>query len=72
MDEQREHLKRILMVEQKLDLIMQAISRGDEGKVAALILITQAIPCIMHLENCVGEKNIMVLLGMASNKYLQQ
>jgi hypothetical protein len=60
------------MVEQKLDLIMQAISRGVEGKDAILILIAQAIPCIMHRENQVGEKIIMVLLGMASNKYQQQ
>jgi hypothetical protein len=43
-------------VEQQLDIIMQAISRGDEGKEAALMLISQAIPCIMHLENRVGER----------------
>jgi len=62
-------LKRLLNVEQQLDIIMQAISRGDEGKEAALMLISQAIPCIMHLENSVGEKIITVLLARAAEKY---
>jgi hypothetical protein len=48
---------------------MQAISRGQEGKEAALMLISQAIPCIMHLENRVGEKLITVLLAMVADKY---
>jgi hypothetical protein len=33
----------------ELDMITQAISRGQEGKEAALMLISQAIPCVMHL-----------------------
>jgi hypothetical protein len=48
-EERRICLKKILEVEQKLDLINQAITRGQEGKEAALMLISQAIPCIMHL-----------------------
>jgi len=48
---------------------MQAISRGKEGKEAALMLISQAIPCIMHLENRVGEKIITVLLARAAEKF---
>jgi hypothetical protein len=56
-------------VEQKIDLISQAISRGEEGKEAAMMLISQAIPCIMHLENRVGEKLVTVLLAIAANKY---
>jgi len=44
-EDRRERLKRLLNVEQQLDIIMQAISRGDEGKEAALMLISQAIPC---------------------------
>jgi hypothetical protein len=59
-------------VEQKLDIISQAISRGDEGREAALMLIAQAIPCIMHLENRVGEKLNTVLLAMAADKYRQR
>ncbi len=61
-----------MKVEQQLDIITQAISRGQEGKEAALMLISQAIPCIMHLENRVGEKLITVLLAMAADKHQQQ
>jgi hypothetical protein len=35
-------------------------------KETAMILILQAIPCIMHLENRVGEKLITVLLAMGA------
>jgi hypothetical protein len=34
------HLKTLLKVEQQLDMIKQAISRGAEGKEAALMLIS--------------------------------
>jgi len=66
LQDRRLHLKAL---EQKLDMISQAISRGEEGKEAALMLISQAIPCIMHLENRVGEKLITVLLARAAEKY---
>jgi hypothetical protein len=36
------------------------------------LLIPQVIPCILHLEDCVGENLISVLLAMASNKNQQQ
>ena len=62
-------MKSVLKVEQQLDLIMQALARGVEGKDAALMLISQAIPCIMHLENRVGEKLITVLLAMAADRF---
>jgi hypothetical protein len=71
LEERREHLRIILKVEQKVDIITQAISRGVEGSKAALMLISQATPCIMHLENRVGEKLITVLLAMAADKYRQ-
>jgi hypothetical protein len=72
LEERRERLRIILKVEQKLDIITQAISRGEEGREAALMLISQAIPCIMHMENRVGEKLITVLLAMAADKYRQR
>ncbi len=50
----RNRLQNVLKVELQLELIIHAIDRGDEGKDAALLLIMQAIPCIMHLENRVG------------------
>jgi hypothetical protein len=48
-------LKQHLVVEQQLHIISQAVLRGQLGKEAALMLIEQAIPCVMHLENRVGE-----------------
>jgi hypothetical protein len=68
-EDRRDRLKSVLKVEQQLDLIMQALARGVEGKDAALMLISQAIPCIMHLENRVGEKLITVLLAMAADRF---
>jgi hypothetical protein len=71
-EERRGRLRNLLVVEQKIEMISQAISRGEEGKEAAMILISQAIPCIMHLENRVGEKLVTVLLAMAANKYQER
>jgi len=48
---------------------MQSIARGEERKNAAQILISQVIPCIMHLENRVGEKLITVLLSIGAELY---
>ncbi len=45
-------------------MIISTISRSQEGKDAATMLILQATPCIMHLENHVGEKLIMAPLAM--------
>jgi hypothetical protein len=49
----------------------EAIMRTEEGKEAALMLIKQAIPCIMHFENRGGEKIGTVLLSIGANKYQQ-
>jgi phage tail tape-measure protein len=54
------------MVEQQLKLLSKAVARGVIGREAALMLIEQAIPCVMHLENRVGEKLITVLLAMGA------
>jgi hypothetical protein len=56
-------------MEQKFDVLSQAVSRDEEGKNAAMMLIFQAIPCITHLESRVGEKVVTLLLVMAANKY---
>jgi hypothetical protein len=34
----------------------------NEGKNAALVLVEQAVLCILHMENCIGEKLITMLL----------
>ena len=60
------------MMEQRLSIIKEAISRSREGKEAALILIKQAIPCIMHLENRGGEKIITIGLSIGANKYQRE
>jgi hypothetical protein len=71
-EERQARLRILLIVGQKIDLISQAISRGEEGKEAAMMLISQVIPCIIHLENRVGEKLVTFLLAMAANKYQQR
>ncbi len=65
-------LKQYLMVEQKLNMIVSAISRSEEGKETVMILILQAIPCVMHLENNVGKKLIMVFLAMGAERFHQE
>ncbi len=40
MEERRIRLEKLLIVEQKIDLISQAVLRGDEGKEAAMLLIS--------------------------------
>jgi len=69
LDDHRERLRRFLIVEADMDHVMQSISRGEEGKDAALLLIAQVIPCIMHLENRVGEKLFTVLLSLCAQLY---
>jgi hypothetical protein len=57
LEERREALRNQLVLEEKLLLIKQAIDRSELGKAAALLLIKQAIPCIMHMENSGRGKN---------------
>ncbi len=71
-EERRERLKQYLKVEQQLKLISEAVARGKEGAEAALILLSQAIPCIMHLENRIGEKLITVILAMGADRFQRQ
>jgi len=71
-EDRRNRLKARLKVEQQLSIISQAVERGVIGKEAALMLIEQAIPCIMHLENRVGEKLITVLLAMGAERFQRQ
>jgi hypothetical protein len=49
--ERRGRLLPYLMMEQRLKGIKESIERTKEGKESALILIKQAIICIMHMEN---------------------
>jgi hypothetical protein len=59
-------LNTLLKVEQQLDMTMQAISSGKQSKETAIMLISQAILCIMHLKNYVREKLINVLIARAA------
>ncbi len=69
LEERMKRLKKHLMVEQKLKRMKEAISRTEEGKEVALILIKQAIPCIMHLENRGGEKIGTVLVSIGATRF---
>ncbi len=69
LEDRRRRLREFLKTEVKIDQIMQAVERGEEGKEAAMILLEQAIPCIMHLENRVGEKILTVLLSLGADLF---
>jgi hypothetical protein len=69
LEERWRRLRQYLMVEQQLKLISEAVARGVIGREAALMLIEQAIPYVMHLENWVGEKLITVLLAMGAERF---
>jgi hypothetical protein len=64
--ERRERLKTQMMVEERWKLILLAVQQSEEGREAALMLIKQVIPCIMHLENRSGEKILTMLLGVGA------
>jgi hypothetical protein len=51
LEERRSRLRSHLLIEQRLARLREAILRTQEGKEAALILIKQVVPCIMHTEN---------------------
>ncbi len=67
--ERRSRLLPFVKFEHRLTGIQDAILCTAEGKDAALMLIKQAIPCIMHLENRVGEKLITILLSIGGKRF---
>ena len=50
-EEKRLRLREALINEERISLIQQALDRSKEGREAALILMKQAVPCILHYEN---------------------
>jgi len=72
LEERKQRLKKHIMVEEQLQCIKEAILHTEEGKSAALMLIKQAIPCIMHLENRVQEKIITMLLSIGANRFQRE
>jgi hypothetical protein len=72
LNERRNRLLQFLRTEQRLAGIHDAITRTTEGKEAALMLIKQAIPCIMHMENRVGEKVITMLLSVGAERFQKE
>jgi hypothetical protein len=49
--------------------IQEVILCTEEGKAVVLILIKQAIPCIMHLDNHRGEKNVTIVIHIGTARY---
>jgi hypothetical protein len=67
--ERRERLRKQLLVEERIILMQLAVQRSEMGREAAMMLIQQAIPCIMHLENRSGEKILTMLLSIGAETY---
>jgi len=65
----RSRLLPFLIIMHRLAHIKESILSTSEREYAALILIKQVIPCIMHMENQVGEKLITVLIGIRAPQY---
>ncbi len=61
-DEMQERLKKALVLEYTLKEIEADVAHGTISQRNALYLIINAIPCILHLENCVGLKIFTRLL----------
>jgi hypothetical protein len=72
LDERKRRLRQHLMMEERLAKIKEAILRTREGKEVSLILIKQAIPCIMHLENCAGENFLTIVLSIGATRYQRE
>jgi len=56
-------------LEECVQSIQEAIQRTNKGKEAALILIKQTVPCIMHMENRVGERIITVAISIGATRF---
>jgi hypothetical protein len=67
--ERRERLRKQLLVEERIIFMQLAVQRREMGREAAMMLIQQAIPCIMHLENRSGEKILTMLLSIRAEMY---
>ena len=60
--ERQQRLRESLVQEWTYRQLQQAISHSNKGKDSALVLLLNAVPCILHLENRVGLKIMTVLL----------
>jgi hypothetical protein len=69
LSERRLWLRQHLTLEECVQSIQEAIQRTNEGKEAALILIKQTVPCIMHMENRVGERIITVAISIGATRF---
>jgi hypothetical protein len=58
----QELLKESLIKEYALFEILDKLRHGTINKVTVLYLVINTLPCILHLENCVGLKILSQLL----------
>ena len=48
--------------EWKFKRLSAAVEHGDKAMEAALLLVIDVVPCILHMENCMGLKLFTMLL----------
>ena len=58
----RTQLREVCKVEDRLRVIRDALVPDNLTREGMMILLEQAIPCVLHLENRVGEKIVTMLL----------
>jgi hypothetical protein len=64
LEEKRSFLADLISIEDKVILIKETLKWEQESK--SMLLLEYCIPCILHMENRVGEKILKSLL----NEYL--
>ena len=65
----RQMLKKYLIEEAHIDYVLVALERSRSTKDAALIIVEQAIPCVLHMNMRITEKFVSLLLQEGLNMY---
>ena len=68
-EELRTRLREDILLENRVREIRCALERNDKTEHLRMILLDQAIPCILHAENRIGEKLIKTLLDDVTRRY---
>lgn len=69
LNEKRNYLRNLISVEDKILSIKDTLERDEKCK--AMMLLDHAIPCILHMENRIGEKMLSLLLNEVMVKMFQ-
>ena len=69
MSSRRELLREHLLSLKQMKLVQMVVNEYGVSLEKAMILVEMAIPCILHMENCVGERILKLLLIEGVNEH---